>query len=147
MVVMLQMIATYCSAFVIFLILNYLWISWAAQDIYQRSLDAVVQVQTSPQPALILAILFSITLTYFVILPARRAKNIQDGIVRAAVFGAVVFGAHNLLSLTLIQTWPVGLAIIDVIWGAVVAAATTGLTFIALDYFFSNKPAPKKSKR
>lgn len=142
---MLQSLATYISAFVTFFLLNYIWMNWAAQDLYRRSLDVAVQVQPSFQPAVVGALVFSVALTYFVIAPARRAKKFNDGLLRAAIFGAVVFAAHNLTSLSLIPAWPLGLSLIDTVWGAVAAATTTGLTLIALERFFGKPTTKRKS--
>lgn len=64
-------------------------------------------------------------LYYFII---RQKKSIMD----AFLFGLVIYGVYETTSYTIFKKWSPVLAIIDTIWGGVLMALTTWITYSLL---------------
>jgi uncharacterized membrane protein len=75
-----------------------------------------------PVGALICYIFLIFGLYYFII---RQKKSITD----AFLFGLVIYGVYETTSYTIFKKWSPALATIDTIWGGVLMALTTWLTY------------------
>uniref|UniRef100_A0A6C0DK65 DUF2177 family protein n=1 Tax=viral metagenome TaxID=1070528 RepID=A0A6C0DK65_9ZZZZ len=75
-----------------------------------------------PVSALICYIFLIFGLYYFII---RQKKSIMD----AFLFGLVIYGVYETTSYTIFKKWSPTLATIDTIWGGVLMALTTWLTY------------------
>ena len=78
-----------------------------------------------PVGALICYIFLIFGLYYFII---RQKKSITD----AFLFGLVIYGVYETTSYTIFKKWSPILATIDTIWGGVLMALTTWITYSLL---------------
>ena len=70
------------------------------------------------------------------IAPARQDGNFGLALLRAAVFGAICYATYDLTNLAVLKDWPLSISIIDIVWGAVLTMAVTGITLIIMQRFF-----------
>ena len=125
---MLQTLQTYGIALATFLLLDIIWLNIAAKDLYKRALGDYQATDPKLLVMLLLYVILVAALTYFVIWPARRTKDLSMTLIRAAIFGAVCYATLNLTNLATLKDWPAGMVVIDIIWGAVLTTAVTGIT-------------------
>lgn len=120
----------YLLGFVIFLALQYVWLQVAAHDIYSRALESYVSARFSLGWFILFCVIFSIGLTYVAITRDKKIPAMSQSLMRAGVFGGLVFGLINIRNLQFFTDWPLGISITDTIWGMVVATTTVALTLI-----------------
>lgn len=76
--------------------------------------------------AVILCYIFIIIgLNYFII---RRRENI----INAFLLGLIIYGVYETTNLALFKKWNLKLAIIDIIWGGILFALTTYITYLMI---------------
>jgi uncharacterized membrane protein len=79
-------------------------------------------------------VLFAAGVVIFVVAPALDGDSLQHVLLRGALFGFVGYTAYDLTNLATLKGWTVGVAIVDLVWGAVVTglAATAGFMLARL---------------
>ena len=137
---MLTTALSYTTALITFLVIDLFWLNVAAKELYRRALTDYLAPQASLMPALILYALLVAGLTYFVILPAQKDKNMPLALMRAAFLGVICYATYDLTNLAVARAWPLTVTIIDVVWGAVLMMSTTAITLILMQKYQS-KPS------
>jgi uncharacterized membrane protein len=75
-------------------------------------------------------VVFIVGLVYFVIGP-----NINDPLMAflsGAMFGLVTYATYDLTNLATLKAWPITITVIDLIWGTLVTAVTSGLVVLLI---------------
>jgi len=93
----------------------------------QAFADQIVNIQRTVMqfrmvPAIICYILLIFGLYYFII---RKKRSILD----AFLFGLVIYGVYNTTNYATLKKYSVNFAIMDTIWGGVLMATTTFITY------------------
>lgn len=123
----------YVIGFATFSLLQYMWLQVAARDIYKRALEQYVSNEFSLVWFILFGVIFSAGLTYIAITREKKRPTMGQSLLRAGVFGGLVFGLINIKNLQFLQDWQLGISVIDTIWGAVVATASVALTLIIFE--------------
>lgn len=127
-------IKLYVLALPIFLGIDMLWLTLIAKQFYSKQIGFLL----SKKPNLIVAFafyaLFIAGLVYFVILPAIEKKDWAYALLAGAFFGLVTYATYDLTNLATVKNWPLTVTIVDLIWGAVVSALVSVITFFIVRY-------------
>ncbi len=85
--------------------------------------------------ALIFYLIFIAGLIVFVITPALDKKMWTQALLAGAFFGLVTYATYDLTNLATVKDWPLIITIVDLIWGMVLSASVSVITyFIALKF-------------
>ena len=79
--------------------------------------------------ALIFYLLFIVGLVLFVIAPAIEKKSWMHALLFGALFGLITYATYDLSNLATIKDWPLLVTIVDLIWGATLAASVSTATY------------------
>lgn len=123
----------YIIGFVTFFILQYMWLQVAARDIYGRALEPYLSTGFAWSWFILFALIFSAGLVYVSVARDKKRPAMSQSLVRAGVYGGMVFGLVNIKNLQYLRDWQLGISVIDTIWGIVVATATVALTIIIFE--------------
>jgi uncharacterized membrane protein len=134
---MLTTFLSYIMALATFLVIDLFWLNVAAKEFYRRALADYLSPQANVAPGLLLYALLVAGLTYFVILPAQKDKNMPLALMRSAFLGIICYATYDLTNLAIARNWPVSVTIIDIIWGAVLMMSTTAITLILMQKYRS----------
>ncbi len=132
---MLTTFLSYIMALATFLVIDLFWLNVAAKEFYRRALADYLSPQANVAPGLLLYALLVAGLTYFVILPAQKDKNMPLALMRSAFLGIICYATYDLTNLAIARNWPVSVTIIDIIWGAVLMMSTTAITLILMQKY------------
>jgi uncharacterized membrane protein len=108
---------------VILLVLDSIFISLISKE-FGKQVAGIQRTAMIIKPigALFCYIFLIFGLYYFII---RQKKSIMD----AFLFGLVIYGVYETTSYTIFKKWSPILATIDTIWGGILMASTTWLTY------------------
>lgn len=123
------LLGQYLLAMAVFLALDLVWLGVVAQDLYDRQLGDLLAEQPNVAAAFVFYALFVAGLLFFVVRPALEAGSGRDALVRGAAFGLVTYATWDLTSLAVIEGFPVTIALVDMAWGAVLAATVSTATY------------------
>ena len=124
-----SVLGQYLLAMVIFLVLDLVWLGVVAQDLYDRYLGDLLAEEPNVAAAFIFYAIFVAGLLLFVVRPALEDGSGRDALVRGAAFGLVTYATWDLTSLAVIEGFPVTIALVDMAWGTVLAAAVSTATY------------------
>ena len=79
--------------------------------------------------AIIFYLLFIVGLVLFVIAPALEKHSWRHALLFGALFGLVTYATYDLTNLATLKDWPVLVTLVDLTWGAALAASVSTVTY------------------
>ena len=100
-----------------------------AKNFYKNQLGFLMASSVNWIAALLFYLLFIASLVFFVVAPAVSKGSWQYALLAGTLFGVVTYATHDLTNLATIKNWPVVVTVVDMIWGAAIAAAVAIITY------------------
>jgi uncharacterized membrane protein len=125
---MKSFLMTFFIALPIFLVIDAIWLSTIGRSFYVPELGAILRPRPVWAAAALFYAVFVVGLILFVINPAVAAGSVGQAILMGAAFGFVAYATYDLTSYATVQNYPLSVAIVDMIWGSVLAALVSGST-------------------
>lgn len=124
----MQLVKAYAAAFVTFLVLDVIWLTMIAFEIFQREVGGILRAEPNLVAAGAFYIIYMFGLIVLVVAPAVKQGSMSVAAWRGAVLGLTAYGTFDLTSLAVIQGWTVTATVVDMIWGVsgTTAAALAG---------------------
>jgi uncharacterized membrane protein len=79
--------------------------------------------------AIIFYLIFIAGLIVFVIAPAVEKGEWMHALLFGALFGFITYATYDLTNLATLKEWPLLVSLVDMLWGAVLAASVSTITF------------------
>lgn len=133
---MLLFLKLYLIAFVLFFVIDLLWLGIVAKDIYKKYLGHLMSTQVNWVAAMIFYLLFIGGLVFFVIMPAVEAESLGKAILYGALFGFITYATYDLTNLATLKDWPIQITIIDLVWGTFLGTSVSLLSFLFYNLIF-----------
>src|SRR4030067_1689520 len=125
----------YLIAFTVFLGIDAIWLILIAKSFYAKQIGYLMAKHPNLFAALIFYLIFIAGLIVFVITPALDKKIWMNALLLGAFFGLVTYATYDLTNLATVKDWPLIITIVDLIWGMILSAAVSVITyFIALKF-------------
>ena len=128
-------IKLYAIAFTVFLAIDAVWLSLIAKNFYAKYIGYLMAKNPNLAAAFIFYLIFIAGLVFFVISPALDKKMWTHALLVGAFFGLVTYATYDLTNLATIKDWPLVVTIADLIWGMVLSAAVSVITYFLAKYF------------
>lgn len=120
----------YATAVPIFFAIDMLWLGVVAKNFYRAQIGHLLKTNVNWVAAIIFYLLFLAGLVFFVIEPAVAKKSLSEALSRGAFFGLVTYATYDLTNLAVAKDWPLTVTIVDLVWGTVLAASVSALTYL-----------------
>lgn len=121
----------------VFFAIDMVWLGVVAKNFYSNQIGHLMKTNVGWAPALIFYLLFIVGLLVFVILPALEKKDIMHAVLYGAFFGLITYATYDLTNLATLKDWPLTVTIVDLIWGAVLSASVSSITYLIFTRFFA----------
>jgi uncharacterized membrane protein len=118
----------------IFFAIDMAWLIIAAKKFYQQQIGFLMKPDINWFAAIIFYLLFIAGLVMFVISPAVEKHSWGHAILFGALFGLITYATYDLTNLATMKDWPLLVTVVDLIWGTVLAASISVIT-----YFIASK--------
>lgn len=122
-------IKLYAIAFPVFLAIDMMWLGFLAKGFYSKQIGFLLKADVNWIAAILFYLLFIIGLVTFVITPALEKNSWMQALFWGALFGLVCYATYDLTNLAVAKDWPLLVTIIDLIWGATIAASVSTITY------------------
>jgi uncharacterized membrane protein len=113
----------------VFFAIDMVWLGLIAKGFYRRYLGPMLRPDVNWIAAVAFYLIFLIGLVVFVIVPAVDAESWAQAVLRGGLFGFVTYATYDLTNLSTLRDWPVVLTLVDLAWGAVLAASVSVATY------------------
>lgn len=120
----------YLIALSVFLGIDMVWLTLIAKNFYAKQLGFLMAKNPNLIAAFIFYLIFIAGLIFFVITPAIDKKMWTHALMAGAFFGLVTYSTYDLTNLATVKDWPLIITVIDLVWGMVVSASVSIITFI-----------------
>lgn len=122
-------IRLYLIALPVFFIIDMIWLALVAKGFYAKQIGFLMKPDINWAAAIIFYLLFIVGLVQFVITPALEKHSWMQALLFGALFGLITYATYDLTNLATLKDWPILVTIVDLIWGAVLAAAVSSITY------------------
>ncbi|MCA1759871.1 MAG: DUF2177 family protein [Bacteroidales bacterium] len=117
-----SIVISYLLTFMVFLIVDMLWLGVVAKNIYQKYLGEFLTDNVNWTAAFIFYFIFVVGISIFAIYPSVNKDSVYQAILMGALFGFFTYATYDLTNLATLKGWPLSIVIIDIIWGSVLSA-------------------------
>ena len=114
----------------VFFAIDMVWLVLVAKKFYQEQIGFLMKPDINWLAAIIFYLLFIVGLVTFVISPAIEKHSWVHAILFGALFGLITYSTYDLTNLATVKDWPLLVTVVDLIWGTVLAASISVITYI-----------------
>jgi uncharacterized membrane protein len=119
----------YIIALPAFFAIDMIWLGLVAKDFYRAQIGALMKPDVNWVAAIIFYLIFIAGLVVFVITPAMEKGSWIHALLFGALLGLVCYATYDLTNLAVTKDWPLLVTIVDLVWGAVLAAGVSTITY------------------
>ncbi len=120
-----QFLKLYATGLIVCFGLDLLWLGVVARGFYQRELGHLMRADVKWFPAILFYVIFVAALTVVVAMPAIEKRSLATAAMTGALFGLAAYAAFDLTGLALLKDFPMRAAVIDLVWGTVLATVVS----------------------
>lgn len=120
-----SIIFSYLLTFLVFLMVDMLWLGVIAKSIYQKYLGGFLTDQVNWTAAFVFYFIYVIGISIFAIYPSINKDSVYHAILMGALFGFFTYATYDLTNLATLKGWPLPIVFIDIIWGSVLSAVVS----------------------
>ena len=133
---MAQFFKLYGIAFILFFVIDLIWLGLIAKNLYQNQIGTLLKTNTNWTAAIIFYLLFIGGLVFFAIQPSISSATLWKAMLYGALFGFITYATYDLTNLATLEGWPIKITIVDLIWGSFLGASTSSLTYVLYHTIF-----------
>lgn len=122
-------IEIFLIALFVFFIIDIIWLGVVAKKLYAKQIGHLLKPKYNWAAAIIFYVIFITGLVFFVIEPAVKKESWIDALFFGAFFGFVCYATYDLTNLAVKKNWPLLITVVDLLWGATLAASVSVLTY------------------
>jgi uncharacterized membrane protein len=128
-------IKLYLIALVTFFALDMTWLGLIAKNLYREQIGHLHRPDVNWTAAIVFYLLFIGGLIVFVISPSVQKQSLMSALLLGAFFGLITYATYDLTNLATTKDWPLFITIVDLIWGAVLSASVSVVTYLVYTRF------------
>ncbi len=129
---MLYYLKMYAVTFAVFFVIDIIWLGVVARSFYRQQLGHLMKDNVNWTAAIIFYALFIAGVLFFVLHPALQRESWTYALWVGALFGLISYATYDLTNLATLKDWPLVMAVVDLVWGAVLAASTAVISFFIM---------------
>lgn len=119
----------YAIALPVFIVIDLIWLGLVAKNFYKDQIGFLMKSDVNWTAAIIFYLLFIVGLVLFVIAPAIEKGSWVHALMFGALFGLITYATYDLTNLATLKDWPMLVTIVDLAWGATLAASVSTVTY------------------
>jgi len=119
----------YVIALPVFFAVDMVWLGLVAKGFYRQQIGSLMRSPVNWPAAVVFYLLFILGLVVFVIGPAMDRDSWLRALGYGALFGLITYATYDLTNLATLKGWPVTVTLVDLAWGAVLAATVSVATY------------------
>lgn len=127
----------YAIALPVFFAIDMIWLGLVAKNFYAKQIGFLMKSNINWVAAILFYLLFIGGLVVFVIEPSLAKEKWLHAVLLGALFGLITYATYDLTNLATIKDWPLLVTVIDLIWGSVLAASVSVITYLIASKWFA----------
>lgn len=121
---MVQYLVAYVGTLIVFLGIDFVWLSFVARKFYFERLGPLLLDQPNLGIAAFFYLFYVMGIVHLAIIPALKDGNAMVAVVNAAVFGVLAYATYDITNMATLKGWSWEVAVVDIVWGGVLSAVS-----------------------
>lgn len=131
---MLDTIKIFFITLIVFLIIDIVWITLVAKGMYDTHIGSLLG-DVKLAPSLLFYLIYISGILFFVIYPSIDKQSFSYALLAGAFLGLIGYGTFALTNLATLKDWALIISVGDILWGAFLTAATSGIVYQLIKVF------------
>lgn len=127
---MVQHIIAYFATALVFLAVDYVWLSQIATRFYFDRIGHLLMDKPNMGAAGAFYIIYVVGIVIFAVAPALKSESLAIAIIYGAMFGFFTYATYDVTNYATLRDWPVIVTVVDVAWGTVLSAFSAGMGYV-----------------
>lgn len=132
---MLKYFVAYAATASIFLLIDLVWLGFAAKEFYRSNIGTLMADEINIAPAVTFYLLYIIAIVIFAISPALESGSWHTSLIMGALFGFFAYATYDMTNLAILRDWPISVAAVDIAWGTFLTGLSATAGFLAARHF------------
>jgi uncharacterized membrane protein len=132
---MVKFCVAYAAAATTFLVVDLVWLGFAAKAFYRTNIGALLADQINVAAAVVFYLLYIVGIIVFAISPALESGSWRTSLLMGALFGFFAYALYDMTNLATLRDWPVAVAAVDMAWGTFLTGLSATAGFLAAKHF------------
>lgn len=120
----------YGITFVIFLVLDSVWLGVVSPGLYKQQIGHLLAPQVNWAAAVLFYLLFIAGLVFFAVKPSLQQNSWKSALSNGAFFGLICYATYDLTNHATMRDWPLMITVIDLLWGTFICGISSLVSFI-----------------
>ncbi len=125
----MNLLITYGIATLTFFAIDMVWLGFIAKNFYRNKLARVLSPDVVWPAAIVFYLIYIAGIVYFAINPAIKDASWQMALINGGLLGGLCYATYDLTNMATIAKWPIEIVIVDIIWGMVLTASVSVITY------------------
>lgn len=119
---MKKRVVAYISTLVVFVAIDFVWLSVMANVLYRPALGDMLAVEFRLMPAMLFYFMYAAGLTFFAVRPGLVTAKFGTSFLYGGLLGFMAYGTYDLTNQATLANWSTTLTVADLIWGSLLSA-------------------------
>ncbi len=128
----MEYIIRYLVAAVVFIVIDSVWLGIIANKLYKSQIGHLLADKPNLIAAGVFYALFIVGIVVFVLNPAISSSSWKLALGLGALFGLITYATYDLTNLSTLKDFPLKITIIDLIWGTVLTASVSLVSYLII---------------
>jgi uncharacterized membrane protein len=113
----------------VFFIIDLIWLGLVAKGYYQKNLGYILSPQVNWPAAITFYLIYIVGILVFAVVPALSKGSLLYAALFGALYGFFTYMTYELTNLALLKDWPLGIVLVDILWGVALCTAVATVSF------------------
>ena len=127
---MTRHLVAYVAVAAVLVALDMLWLRGIATDWYQQGIGHLMSAKPKLWAAGLFYLLYPVGIVIFAVMP-NAGEAWWRAAAMGALFGFFAYSTYDLTNLAILKGWPLGLSVIDMVWGGLVSGVSASAGRVA----------------
>ena len=127
---MVQFITAYITTAIVFLAVDYVWLSQVATRFYFDRIGHLLMERPNMGAAAAFYLIYVVGIVIFAVGPALKNESFAYAVMYGAMFGFFTYATYDVTNYATLRDWPVIVVIVDIAWGTVLGAFSAGMGYL-----------------
>jgi uncharacterized membrane protein len=109
----------YISTAAVFLLVDFVWLSKIARNLYTSALGDLLLDRPNMVAAAGFYTVYVTGIVFFAVSPAIKNGSALTALAHGGLFGFFAYATYDMTNYATLRNWPLGITTIDIIWGSV----------------------------
>lgn len=124
-----QYLTAYIVTVLVFLGIDFVWLSKVATGFYTSQLGDLLLEKPKLGAAAGFYLFYVVGIVFFAVLPALRGGGLQMALINGALLGAIAYATYDMSNYATLKNWSLTVVVVDIAWGTILTGVSAGLGF------------------